>query len=127
MSLKDADKEQNKLLYELNCRDKGRKPIHKMPFLNSVGLFLSARNKILNNLKSKKKSLKNWNKISASETTPEWTPDPTIIETPKTTKAKKYKHKIFLLKITFSLHLSEWNGKRWKKYKKWNIKKIFWV
>ena len=53
LSLKDADEEQNKLFNYSKDIDKGRKPVEKRSFLNKVGLFLSAREKIINNFKNK--------------------------------------------------------------------------
>ena len=49
-----------------------------MSFLNKIRLFLSAREKILNNFKSKKFPIKNLDEIS----TPEPKSDPTTFDTP---------------------------------------------
>ena len=48
----------------------------KRPFLNNVGLFLSAREKVLNNFKSRIFSIKDKIPTSQHEPTPETTPEP---------------------------------------------------
>ena len=50
-SLKDADKEQIKLLNILKSLNESVKTVEKRSFLNNIGLFLSAREKILNNFR----------------------------------------------------------------------------
>ena len=49
LSLKDADDEQSKLANELKSIEKGIKPAEKNSFLSNIGLFLSTREKVLNN------------------------------------------------------------------------------
>ena len=52
------------------------KTVKKISFLNNVGLFLSAREKILNNFRSKLFPLKNTTREEAPEQAFEPTPEP---------------------------------------------------
>ena len=88
----------------LKGMDRGIKPVKKRSFLNSTGLFLSARENILQNFKSKIFPTTNLGKIptpkpapvSATEPTPDSKPDltpkskpdPTIFVIPEPSKAK---------------------------------------
>ena len=81
MSLEDADEEQNQVVSVLKDTGKGKLPVEKRSFLQNAGLFLSAREKILNNFKSKIFPTKNPEKILA--------PEPTVFDTLKPTKEKK--------------------------------------
>ena len=78
MSLEVADEEQSKLVSKLSDIARGKIPVEKKSFLNNVILFLSAREKILNDFRSNIFSTKKLDKTL----TPELTPDPT----PKHTK-----------------------------------------
>ena len=78
MSLEVADEEQSKLVSKLSDIARGKIPVEKRSFLNNVVLFLSGREKILNNFRSNIFSTKKLDKTL----TPELTPDPT----PKHTK-----------------------------------------
>ena len=49
LSWKDADNEQSKLANELKSIEKGIKPAAKTSFLSNIGLFLSTREKVINN------------------------------------------------------------------------------
>ena len=73
MSLEVADEEQSKLVSKLSDIARGKIPVEKKSFLNNVILFLSAREKILNNFRSNIFSTKKLDKTL----TPELTPDPT--------------------------------------------------
>ena len=55
----------------------GTKTVEKNVFLNNLGLFFSAREKILNNLKNKLFPIKNLEKTSTRELAPELAPGPT--------------------------------------------------
>ena len=70
MSLNDTDKETSKLVNELKSIDKCRKPIVKKSFLKNVSLFLSAKEKVLNNFKSKIFPIKYIDKILTPDSTP---------------------------------------------------------
>ena len=50
--------------------DKGKTPIEKRSFINNVGLFLSAREKMLNHFKNKIFPIKNLDKIPTLARTP---------------------------------------------------------
>ena len=63
-------------------------PVEKINiFINNLWLFLSAREHKIHHFKSKIFSIKNLDKISTTEPTP----DPTVFNTPKPTKSE---HKI---------------------------------
>ena len=70
---------------KLKNLDKGKKN-EKEFFLNNLGLFFSARGKVLKNFKSRLFSIKVLDDIPAPESTPELATEPT--------KQKKYKSKI---------------------------------
>ena len=59
-----ADKEQSDLANKLIGINRGKIPVKKRLFLNNARLFISARGKILNNVKSKIFQIKNLNKIA---------------------------------------------------------------
>ena len=63
--------------------DKGKTPIEKRSFINNVGLFLSAREKMLNHFKNKIFPIKNLDKIPTLARTPKWTTDTTVFDTPE--------------------------------------------
>ena len=60
LTLKDADEEQSKLASILKDLNRDVKPIEKISFLYNIGFFLSEREKIVNNFRSKKFSVKNF-------------------------------------------------------------------
>ena len=63
--------------------DKGKIPFEKRLFLKNAGLFIRAREKILNNFKSKISPMKNPDKTP----TPDTALEPTMVfDTPKPTK-----------------------------------------
>ena len=80
---------------------KAKYHLEKDPFLKNVELFIKAREKNLNNLKSKIFLVKNPDETPTTVPAPEMAPnpesDPIIFDTPKTTKAKT-KRKIPQLK-----------------------------
>ena len=88
MSLKDGDEEQIQLVNELKGMGKGKRPVKKRCFLKNAELFLSVREKILNNFKSKIFSIKNSSQIPTLE--------PAVFDTPIPTKRQINKS---LLKI----------------------------
>ena len=53
LSLKDADDEQIKFVNELKSIDNGPKSVEKKLFMNNVVLFLTAREKVLNNFENR--------------------------------------------------------------------------
>ena len=53
LSLEDADKKQSQLVNKLKGTGKGKILFEKGSFLKNVVLFIGAREKILNNFKSK--------------------------------------------------------------------------
>ena len=59
LSVKDTDEEQSNLISILKDINSGVKPVEKRSFLNNIGLFLIAREKILNNFRSKIFRIKN--------------------------------------------------------------------
>ena len=67
MRLEHADKELSLLFNELKDTGKGKIPVEKISFLKNVGLLISAREKILNNLKRKIFPTKNPDKIPMPE------------------------------------------------------------
>ena len=79
LSLEDADDEQYNLVAKLNNLDKGTRELKKWKrgFFNNLGLLFSAREKLLNNFKSRLFPIKNLDKISTSEPTPELEIEPT--------------------------------------------------
>ena len=98
LSVEDTDKEQSKLLKELNDLNKGDKPFENKPFLKSVGFLFDVREKVLNSFKSDIFPIKNLGKIPTPKEIPnsklEPTLNPAVFDTPKITKAqtKKSKH-----------------------------------
>ena len=98
LSVEDTDKEQSKLLKELNDLNKGDKPFENKPFLKSVGFLFDVREKVLNSFKSDIFPIKNLGKIPTPKEIPnsklEPTLNPAVSDTPKITKAqtKKSKH-----------------------------------
>lgn len=82
MSLKTADREQIEIVKILSDMNRGRIPVEKRSLLRCLGLFPSARKKILNFM-SKIFSLKDPDKIPTTDPTPEPTTDPTVFYTPK--------------------------------------------
>ena len=62
---------------------KGKIPIEKRFFINNVGLFLSAREKMLTHFKNKIFSVKSLDKIPTLAPTPKRTIDPTAFDTPE--------------------------------------------
>ena len=98
LSVEDTDKEQSKLLKELNDLNKGDKPFENKPFLKSVGFLFDVREKVLNSFKSDIFPIKNLGKIPTPKEIPnsklELTLNPAVSDTPKITKAqtKKSKH-----------------------------------
>ena len=71
MSLEDADEEQIQVVSVLKDAGKAKLPVGKRSFLNNAGLFLRAREKILNNFKSKIFPTKNPETILAPEPAPD--------------------------------------------------------
>ena len=71
LALGEADNEQSKLVNELKNVDKGIKQVKKRYFLNSLGLIPGAREKILNNFKSRIFPVKNLDEIPTPEQAPE--------------------------------------------------------
>ena len=98
LSVEDTDKEQSKLLKELNDLNEGDKPFENKPFLKSVGFLFDVREKVLNSFKSDIFPIKNLGKIPTPKEIPnsklEPTLNPAVSDTPKITKAqtKKSKH-----------------------------------
>ena len=98
LSVEDTDKEQSKLLKELNDLNKSDKPFENKPFLKSVGFLFDVREKVLNSFKSDIFPIKNLGKIPTPKEIPnsklEPTLNPAVFDTPKITKAqtKKSKH-----------------------------------
>ena len=62
-----------------------------MPFLNNVGLFLSARENVLNNFKSKIFQIKHQDKTLTPEPTPEPAREPTKAKTKSKIACKNVK------------------------------------
>ena len=91
LSLEDADEEQIQLANELKDIGKGNVTVEKSPFLRNAVLFISARQKILNNFKGKIFPTRN------PEPAPK--PESTVFATPKSTARQKilnnFKGKIF--------------------------------
>ena len=86
-SLEDVDEEHSNFTCKLQNLDKGKKILKlKQLLLYSSGLSFSAREKVLNNLKSILFPVKNLDKISTREPTPVLTTEPI--------KIKKYKLKL---------------------------------
>ena len=82
MSLKDGDEEQIQLVNELKGMGKGKRPVKKRCFFKNAESFLSVREKILNNFKSKIFSIKNSNQIPTLDPALE----PAVFDTPNPTK-----------------------------------------
>ena len=76
-SLEDADDEQSDFAAKLKNLDKVKKTVEKRPFLNNLGLFFSAREKVLNNFKSRLFSIKNLEKYPTRDSTTELATEPT--------------------------------------------------
>ena len=97
LSVEDTDKEQSKLLKELNYLNKGDKPFENKPFLKSVGFLFDVREKVLNSFKSDIFPIKNLDKIPTPKEIPnsklEPTLNPAVFDTPKITKAQTKKSK----------------------------------
>ena len=70
LSVEDIDKEQSKLLKELNDLNKGDKPFENKPFLKSVGFLFDVREKVLNSFKSDIFPIKNLGKIPTPKEIP---------------------------------------------------------
>ena len=75
-SLEDADDEQSDFAAKLMNLDKVKKTVEKRPFLNNLRLFFSAREKVLNNFKSRLFSIKNLEKYPTRESTTELATEP---------------------------------------------------
>ena len=97
LSVEDTDKEQSKLLKELNYLNKGDKPFENKPFLKSVGFLFDVREKVLNSFKSDIFPIKHLGKIPTPKEIPnsklEPTLNPAVFDTPKITKAQTKKSK----------------------------------
>ena len=63
LSIKDDDKEQNKLSKELSNTSNSAKPIGKRPFLKNVGFLFNVRGKVSNSFKSYIFPIKSWIKL----------------------------------------------------------------
>ena len=91
----DADKEKSNFVNKLIDMSQGKIPLEKRYFLNNFGLFLRAREKTLNNFKSKVFPIRNLDKIPTLEPThdpaPELIPEPTVFDTYKPTKERTKK------------------------------------
>ena len=74
LTLEEADKEQSNLVNELKDIDRDVKPLEKRS-LNNVGLFIGAREKVLNEFKNRILPIKD--KIIKPEPEPEPTPEAT--------------------------------------------------
>ena len=103
MSLEGADEEQIQVVSVLKDTGKAKLPVGKRSFLKNAGLFLRAREKILNNFKSKIFPTKNPEKILAPKPAP---------DTLKPTKDQNKKSP-FKLNTNFFIYNFKW----WKKYK----------
>ena len=88
LSLKDADEENILLVNELTDMNRSKVPFVKMSFLNNAKLLLSAREKILNSFKSKILTKKILDDTPFLEQTFGPTPDLTVFDISKRTKAK---------------------------------------
>ena len=104
LSLENADHKQNNFAIDLKNFEKGTKKLSKKSFLNNLGLLFSAREKVLNSIKSRLFSIKNVDKIPTCQPTPEPAADPppevATKPTPKpATGATPTKHKKFKLKL----------------------------
>ena len=113
MPLEDADQEQSHLVNELRV-SKVNIPVEGKCFVKNARLFVSAREKFLNNVKCKMFPTKNLNKIL--------TLNLKVFDTPKPAKEKSKKsqfklHENFINKIV--------NNE--KKYKQQKIYGIIWV
>ena len=86
--LKDADNKPSNFATELKNFDESIKTIDTKSFLNNLGLFFSAREKVPNNFKSRIFPIKNLDKTSARELTFESAIQPAPKPTPETRKAK---------------------------------------
>ena len=97
MSLEDAEEEQNQLVYDLKDMDKGKIPAKRRFFLNNAELFLNAREKVINNFKSRILPMKNLDKIPTYDPTLDPTLEATVFDTPKPIKEQTKK-------LPFKLH-----------------------
>ena len=88
MSLEDADRENISLVNELRSMNRIKVPLEKISFLSNAKLILSAREKILNSFKSKILPKKNVDNTAFIEETLDPTPDLTVFDTSKQTKAQ---------------------------------------
>ena len=77
LSLKDADDEQSNFAAKLKNLDKSKETIKKNFFKNYLGLLFSAREKVVNNFKSRLFPIKNLDKVPTREPTPEPVTEPT--------------------------------------------------
>ena len=92
-----------KLTNILKSSNKSVKTVEKRSFLNNIGLFLSAREKILNNFRIKIFSTKNTIPApkQAPEPTPETVPAPKPAPEPTKHKTPKFKlHKKLRMELT---------------------------
>ena len=80
MSIDDADKTQSELFNKLSDMNKSKILVKKRFFINNAELFLSGREKILNNFKSKIFPIKTLDKIPTPEPRANQTPEPTVFE-----------------------------------------------
>ena len=83
--------------------DKGKTPIEKRSFINNVGLFLSAREKMLNHFKNKIFPIKNLDKIP----TPKSTLVPTVFHAPAPTRKPRPDRLIQQYLIHLNQHLNQ--------------------
>ena len=67
LSIGKADNKKSYFVNELKSFDKSTKALEKKPFLNNLGLLLSARDKVLNSFKSRLFLLKKLDKIVTRE------------------------------------------------------------
>ena len=97
MSLEDAEEEQNRLVYNLKNMDNDKIPVERKIFLNNAELFVNAREKVINNFKSRILPMKNLDKIPTYDPTPDPTLEATVFDTPKPIKEHTKK-------LPFKLH-----------------------
>ena len=93
LSLKDADDEQIKFANELKSIDNGPKSVEKKLFMNNVVLFLTAREKVLNNFENRLFPIENLEQELEPELEPEPEQEPELEPKPQPERKPKPKHR----------------------------------